>query len=186
MTYMIYSPERIRLPNLHAGKEYPLASQEHAARPRGAMALPLPAALGLLTLLVLLSFGRAVLQRPPYPMVFEDRGALLGNPEVRDGRVAQAFTQALWSPDRVQDHTGTYRPLTVLSLALNRAVAGPSSFAFHLVNLVLHLLASLLLFVLLRALLEDATAALLAAGPFSRHPRAAGSRALISRRGRPS
>jgi tetratricopeptide (TPR) repeat protein len=50
------------------------------------------------------------------------------------------------------EHYGLYRPLTVVSLALNRAVLGPGPFGFHLVNVLLHAaVAALAWFALRRA-----------------------------------
>ncbi len=64
---------------------------------------------------------------------------------------------------------GYYRPMTSWSLALDRAIQGPGPAGFHLTNLLLHLLTTLLVF---RLLLRFASAELAAfcAGLFGLHP----------------
>lgn len=65
---------------------------------------------------------------------------------------------------------GNYHPLTMLSLALERAVVDTSPFLYHFNNLVLHIANSLLVFVLLRRLSGNQTAAFVAALLFGVHP----------------
>lgn len=63
-----------------------------------------------------------------------------------------------------------YRPLTVMSLALNHALLGEEPLGFHAVNLALHLLAVLLVLRLSRELLKSESASFLAALFFAVHP----------------
>jgi protein O-mannosyl-transferase len=67
-----------------------------------------------------------------------------------------------------------FRPITFASLALDRAVAGGHAWFFHLVNLLLHAGVTLLLYLLLKKLLErlanGTTAAWVAALLFAVHP----------------
>ncbi len=63
-----------------------------------------------------------------------------------------------------------YRPLTAASFALDRWIWGEQAAGYHFTNLVLHWTVSVLLFALLRSLLRDVPAALLAAALFALHP----------------
>jgi hypothetical protein len=63
-----------------------------------------------------------------------------------------------------------YRPLTIASYALNFAVAGLYSPAFHVVNVLLHALFCGLLILLVDALLRDRSLAIVAGLLFATHP----------------
>jgi len=63
-----------------------------------------------------------------------------------------------------------YRPLTVLSFALNRAVTGPAPWGFHLVNVLLHAAATILVFRVGSALLGNPPVAFIAALLFALYP----------------
>jgi len=63
-----------------------------------------------------------------------------------------------------------YRPLTIASYALNFAVAGLYSPAFHVVNVLLHVLFCALMIALLDALVRDRTLAVVAGVLFATHP----------------
>ena len=70
--------------------------------------------------------------------------------------------------------TNVFRPVTFLTLALNRAAGGARPFGYHLVNLLLHAAVTLLLYLLLEALLEPdpqaRVVAFVAAMLFAVHP----------------
>ena len=51
-------------------------------------------------------------------------------------RIPHLFLEPYWNTPG--EHYGLYRPLTVVSLAIDRAVFGPAPFGFHLVNVLLH------------------------------------------------
>ncbi len=70
--------------------------------------------------------------------VFDDRGNILQNPRLR----------TLWPPWGPMAHSS--RPLTQLTFALNYALGQGNVFGYHLVNLLIHLLATLVLFGILR------------------------------------
>jgi protein O-mannosyl-transferase len=67
-------------------------------------------------------------------------------------------------------HSGLYRPLTILSLGLNRLLFGPEPFGFHLVNVLLHAGVTILLFRMLRVWGVTSLAAGSAALLFAVHP----------------
>ena len=65
---------------------------------------------------------------------------------------------------------GTYSPLVLLSWALNHNLHGTSPFGYHFLNLALHVLNTLLVFVLVRKLSDNASIAFGTALLFSIHP----------------
>jgi protein O-mannosyl-transferase len=102
----------------------------------------------LAALLILLAGSIAYHNSFDGAFVFDDQGAILENPTIRDLR---ALGDVLSPPTAGLPVTG--RPITNLSLALNYAWQGTRPFGYHLVNLGLHLGAALALFGLLRRLL---------------------------------
>jgi tetratricopeptide (TPR) repeat protein len=78
------------------------------------------------------------------PFIFDDEPSIESNPSIR----SLAFPQVLLAPPEAVTVTG--RPLVNLSLAINYAVGGLAVEGYHLVNLALHLLATLALFALVR------------------------------------
>jgi hypothetical protein len=76
----------------------------------------------------------------PSSFVFDDHTAVEKNPVVR-GEVPplEAFSRDFWGragPDTI----GTYRPLAVLSLAVDARLGGGAPWLFHLTNVLLHTL----------------------------------------------
>lgn len=84
--------------------------------------------------------------------------------------VAQMFREDTWSSTGAPQ--GTYRPLTILSIAVNGAMFGRSPAGYHATNIALHVLASVLVYVLVLQLIGagNAWAAALAAAIFAVHP----------------
>ncbi len=88
----------------------------------------------------------------------------------------------LWRTTRLPaPHSGYYRPLFLLHLALDQALFGLSAPAHHMVSLGWHLLATVLLAALLRRLVGDLPA-LLGAAFFALHPIQSETVALIAAR----
>jgi tetratricopeptide (TPR) repeat protein len=77
---------------------------------------------------------------------------------------------------------GFYRPVTMLSLLLDRAVGGGAAWPFHLTSVALHALASVLVFRLLLRLGAGSLPALGAAALFAAHPVHVESVAFVSGR----
>ena len=119
-----------------------------------------PIALGLLAVLVYAN-GLA------NGFVLDDRGIILENPLVREPATAwRAFLMPYW-PTSVGG--GQYRPLGILSFALDQLVAGPSAAWYHAVNIAWHATATLLFWYWIRGFLA-AAGALAAAALFAVHP----------------
>lgn len=90
------------------------------------------------------------------------------NPLVRAGDVAALLRQDYWAGIPYADHT-LYRPLTMATYALEHAVHGGSASGFHVVNVLLHALATLLLGRLVLRLFAAARLAATAAVVFAVH-----------------
>ena len=87
------------------------------------------------------------------PFVFDDTAAIVGNPTIRH---LSAFGEVV-SPPREGGQTVGGRPMVNLSLAVNYALGGTEVRGYHVFNLVVHALAALALFgVVRRTLLQPA------------------------------
>ena len=87
------------------------------------------------------------------PFVFDDGPAVLGNPTIRH---LSALGDVL-SPPREAGQTVGGRPMVNLSLAVNYALGGEDVHGYHVFNLIVHTLAALTLFgIVRRTLLQPA------------------------------
>ena len=78
------------------------------------------------------------------------------------------LTQPYWGPEGQQ--SGLYRPVTVISLSLNRTLTGSGAVGFHAVNVFLHALISALVWFIVRRHAPHYGTALFAALLFALHP----------------
>lgn len=107
--------------------------------------------------------------------VFDDTKQIVGNPQLHTwSNTIRAFTSDVWSFQR-----GTlsadipppyYRPLFTTYLTLNYQLFGLWEPGWHLMNLAVHTLATVLVYYLLRRLSGDQVVGLLAALLFGLHP----------------
>ncbi|MBI1951036.1 MAG: tetratricopeptide repeat protein [Acidobacteria bacterium] len=105
-----------------------------------------------------------------HDFVFDDRGMIEANPLMHDiGALPRLLVNPYWN---VPQHSRTlYRPLTSVSLALDRAVSGMRPAWFHAVNALLHALATLLVTRLALGLLPGRPAGAVVTGAlFAVHP----------------
>lgn len=121
----------------------------------------LPAA--LLVALAWLAFANSF----PGSFILDDRNIVLNNPIVERFDVKEILFSDYWG---ASTNSGNYRPLTIFSLALDRAVFGTQAWWFHLVNVALHSLVGVLLWVCLSGLWGEALFSWLAAALFAVHP----------------
>lgn len=108
-------------------------------------------------------------------LVWDDAGTIPPT-----GSVLAAFGRSFWPAG--QGRTQYYRPLTTLSLAIDRYVGGGRAWWFHLTNILLHGMVVLLLYRLLFLLGGSMTAAALATLVFGVHRLTADSVAYVSGR----
>lgn len=100
--------------------------------------------------------------------VLDDVALVRDNPLIRDvAGIPRLFSENYWAP---HDQLNLYRPLTVASFAVNRALLGPEPRGFHAVNLVLHALTSVLLLAVALRLGTGLPGAFVAALLFATHP----------------
>ena len=124
--------------------------------------------------LVAMSVGMlAFVNTLPNGFVFDDHPAIEHNPSVQraSGWSSVLHTDFWGTPAGSARSHGSYRPLTVLTLWLNcRLDAAGGARGFHAVNVLLHGLATLLLWCHARATLRRRSSAFAAALLFAVHP----------------
>jgi tetratricopeptide (TPR) repeat protein len=117
------------------------------------------------------------------PLIWDDQHLIERTPLVQTLHpLSEYFTQGFWQADDLAQGRIYYRPLTVLSLALDHAAHGNSPAGFHLTNLVVHLFSTALLFCLLRVRGSAGYAAALGAALWALQPRLTEAVAWISGR----
>lgn len=99
--------------------------------------------------------------------IFDEHILIAENPAVTGFELKKIFGEKFW-PGPTQGVY--YRPLVILSYALGYALAGPSPMVQHLINLVLHLAACALAYLLLLRLTGRERVAALSALVFCVHP----------------
>lgn len=93
------------------------------------------------TLLVLLALALYA-NSFPGAFILDDQLIVVNNSLVQHPDLITIFRADYWHG---VNHSGLFRPLTILSLALNRMLFGPAPLGFHLVNVLLHAAVTLLL-----------------------------------------
>jgi tetratricopeptide (TPR) repeat protein len=125
-----------------------------------------------LSLVVFVAAAALFSQTVLFPFVLDDEFLIVSNSFLHQPWSAvQAFAHDFWHGTPMEG--GFYRPLVVLSLALNGQGLGWNPWGFHLVNVLLHATNAVLLLGLLLRLKVPATAALLGALLLAVHPAAA-------------
>lgn len=119
-----------------------------------------PCALFLLALLV---YANSF----PGAFILDDVHLAKNNPHFFEPDLLAIFRSDYWYGFQ---NSGVYRPLTILSLLVNRALLGSGPLGFHLVNVLLHGGVVVLFWHVLRGWQFPAVAAFLAAGLFAVHP----------------
>jgi tetratricopeptide (TPR) repeat protein len=80
-----------------------------------------------------------------HEFAFDDRTEVLRNAQVRSlTYLTTLFKSTIWAGAGRETHL--YRPLTTVSFALNYALTGLSAWSYHLINIALHALVTVLLF----------------------------------------
>lgn len=133
-------------------------------RPRSFPAFVLPAV--AVALAALLAYANAT---PPVA-IHDDSFFVPARHTLSASSVAGMFVEDMWSS--TGSPAGVYRPLVVLSIAVNGALFGKDPTGYHATNVAMHALASVVVFLLLLQLLGSGQAwvAALAAALFAVHP----------------
>jgi len=120
----------------------------------------------LLVALALLLFARTV----SYPFLFDDTSIVADNRHVESlSRIPEIFSSSYWEGTEVGNLGGLYRPVTILSYAIEHAVFGKNPAGYHVVNVLLHALVTVLVYRLFARLFAARTA-LIGAALFAVHP----------------
>jgi tetratricopeptide (TPR) repeat protein len=141
-----------------------------AAEPAGPLGrVTLPRRVRWVLLLVALVACAVYANSLPNDFTYDDRGVIVNNPTVLGTEWTAAWHTGYWfewqnSPDRL------YRPLTIISYIANQALTPGNPWPFHLVNVLLHGLVTLLVGLLAWRLTRHPLATLVAALAFAVHP----------------
>lgn len=103
--------------------------------------------------------------------VFDDTSIVQNNPQIRSlapENLKQIFGSHYWQTAAGQG--GLYRPVVVLSYAVNYAVGRLDPWGYHFVNVLLHALNAVLVFVIVRELFGEGTFAFWSGLLFALHP----------------
>ena len=109
------------------------------------------------------TYGNSVLNG----FAYDDNTIIEGNPVVTEGRVVDALSSSYWP--QVVAGAGLYRPVTLSSFALEWRLWNGHPAGFHLVNVVVHVAVSLLVFLLILEV-SATLPALVGAALFAAHP----------------
>jgi tetratricopeptide (TPR) repeat protein len=116
--------------------------------------------------------------------VWDDRLLIVDNQAIQDLRnIPTLFTKNI--AFGTSNDSNYYRPLQTLSYALNFAIWKLDRRAYHLTNIVIHILAAMLLFYLVQLLFSNQAVSLLSALLFISHPIHTSAVAYISGRADP-
>jgi len=129
--------------------------------------VPRPAAIVLLSLLALLAYANSVRGR----FVFDDTVIVQGNEAIHGldpAHLKQIFGQHYWKA--VESKGGLYRPVVMLSYAVDYVLNGENPSGFHVTNILIHALNGILVFFLLEELFARRLLSLLTALFFVLHP----------------
>ncbi|MFC1667266.1 tetratricopeptide repeat protein [Candidatus Omnitrophota bacterium] len=113
--------------------------------------------------------------------VWDDKYLIIDNPHIKSlDYLHEIFTTQLYEGSQV--HSNFYRPLQLLSFALDYSVWGLNPFGYHLTNLFLHIFNSALVYLILIAISSSAGLAMLSATFFAISPAISGIVYYISAR----
>jgi tetratricopeptide (TPR) repeat protein len=101
---------------------------------------------------------------------YDDPTVVALHPQVTGHRWAQMFSSPYHVGETVRVATGAYRPLTIASLAANHLLTGGDPWSYHLVNVLLHAAATVLVVFLAAELGLSAGGAFVAGLAFAVHP----------------
>lgn len=123
-------------------------------------------AVALILAAVLLSYFNALSNG----FVYDDVAMVQVNPIIRGwSNVPAIFTTGYWTPTGTTSG-GLYRPLTILSYLLEYSIGGINPAIYHLDNILLHFLCSVLVYLVVRKITDNESGSVAAALLFAVHP----------------
>ncbi|HSE30455.1 MAG TPA: tetratricopeptide repeat protein [Pyrinomonadaceae bacterium] len=124
-----------------------------------------------LLLFVLLATALIYVSSLRYEFTYDDNSQIVLNPAITSAaHIPEYFTKHVWETIDPGAAPLYYRPVFLLWLLLNYKLFGLSPAGWHATNLIVHLLATWLVFVLARRLTSDHLIATIAAFLFGIHP----------------
>lgn len=121
-----------------------------------------------LVLVALLAFA-VYANSIPNGFVLDDCGIIDSNPSVTELEWSRIWAENYWpSPEGPLDIL--YRPLTIFTYLCNHAIAGKATWAYHLVNVLLHALVSVMVALLAQRLFASWPVAVITGLLFAVHP----------------
>jgi protein O-mannosyl-transferase len=122
-------------------------------------------------LLVLLSTGLLYVSCLRYEFVYDDNSQIVLNPAITStSHISEYFSNHVWANILPDAPANYYRPIFLLWLLINYKLFGLSPAGWHATNILVHLVATWLVFVLARRLTADLWIATIAAFLFGIHP----------------
>jgi protein O-mannosyl-transferase len=134
-------------------------------------------ALALLCLVSLLVFIHTI----SFAFVWDDETQILRNPWIRDwSKVGQFFTTNVWAFSRIDRISNYYRPLHMFAHAVGYHLSELKPWGYHLINILLHVVSTLLVARIGLQLTREKSVAIAAGLLFALHPIHAESVAWIA------
>ena len=107
----------------------------------------------LAVIAILAAVGLAYFNSLSNPFIFDDKHTIVGNNYIKHPRAfPNLFTDKITSLPITK---GMWRPLLMLSFAFNYFISGLSPQSYHLINILLHFLSAVLLYLLLEIFLKN-------------------------------
>ncbi len=120
-------------------------------------------------LLIAAIISISYLQAISYGFITDDFGLVVNNPNIKSwSSIGHIFSSGYW--DSAGCTRGLYRPLAILSFLVEYSIFGLNPAVYHLDNIVLHLAASVLCYLLLKEVFKDSLVPLYSALLFAAHP----------------
>ncbi len=136
-----------------------------------------------LFLVLVVAVAAVYLQAVGGTFVWDDRHLVLASPQITGTTpLRELFFQPFWVDPSSDTPRAYYRPLVILSFALDYRIHGENAAGYHLTNVVLHLANTALLAALMRKYRVSATSACLLALAWALAPRLTEAVAWISGR----
>jgi len=105
------------------------------------------------------------------PFIWSEESVILGNPDITElSNIPSFFTFDYWINKHPFRQTNIYRPLRIVSFALDYSLWGFNPIGWHLTNILFHAGTVVLLYLLIKKLFKGKFLAFLASSFFATHP----------------
>jgi len=105
------------------------------------------------------------------PFIFDDKTLVEQNGSIKDlSNISKFFKTDIFSKDGLRPVSNSYRPMQIISYAVDFFIYGNNPRGFHVTNILLHILNALLIFFVLRKIINNVFIAYFTALLFGIHP----------------